>query len=599
MPEADGDAQEDIVHTTLGAAIVDRWPGATLLHESELKARFPARLLGAGWRLPDGLIQGNRLLLLLPNYYPYALPLVALADQPPLATLPHVEEDGVFCIASSGSLMVLPADIRHAEYVVDEAIKIYDAGVNGKNHRDFLDEASTYWCLGQSGGQAFWLTIMDYTITRLIQSKEFDAGIVFAENADAIKKWAERGTSSKQPIDGILPAGLIFLPFPLFPKDYPHQTDGLVALVTRAGRGAIDVLGKLLKPGRTSCVIFAFEHGRKIILLGLTVKVGTKIGGGRKGLPLWHGFREGKVPTDVMLDRIAAARFPLIRSRVDRVDSAALLRRTTGASADTLTNVSVAIIGCGALGGVVAQLLAQAGVRRITLIDGDALNWQNVGRHVLPGSYVGSNKAKAMRRHLLDRFPEYDIEAVANRWQDAWKTNSTLLNKYDLVISVTGDWVSDCLLNDLCKDDLQISAVIFGWVEAHAIAGHALIVLPEGGCLRCTCNEVGEFLNAVAEVPQEQALRRESSCGAFYQPFSAAAAMPTASLIVKTAIDALTGRVGQSEHRVWIGAKEDFDAVDASIKHTWDDKLTMGGWERIYRMLLHEATGCPICGIEG
>ena len=44
---------------------------------------------------------------------------------------------------------------------------------------------------------------------------------------------------------------------------------------------------------------------------------------------------------------------------------------------------TVAILGCGALGSVAAELLARAGVGRLVLIDRDIVEWTNLQRQSL------------------------------------------------------------------------------------------------------------------------------------------------------------------------------------------------------------------------
>jgi hypothetical protein len=39
--------------------------------------------------------------------------------------------------------------------------------------------------------------------------------------------------------------------------------------------------------------------------------------------------------------------------------------------------------------------------------------------------------------------------------------------------------------------------MIFCWLEPHALAGHALLVTREGGCLSCGRDEAGRVNNAV------------------------------------------------------------------------------------------------------
>ena len=72
-----------------------------------------------------------------------------------------------------------------------------------------------------------------------------------------------------------------------------------------------------------------------------------------------------------------------------------------GHEAKSLGESRVAVVGLGAIGSFAADGLARAGVRMMTLMDGDYLAPGNLFRHVLREESVGWNKAEAMRRHLI------------------------------------------------------------------------------------------------------------------------------------------------------------------------------------------------------
>lgn len=72
----------------------------------------------------------------------------------------------------------------------------------------------------------------------------------------------------------------------------------------------------------------------------------------------------------------------------------------------------IAIIGCGALGSMSAELLIRAGLRWLRLIDGDVLAAGNLARHVLTASSVGARKAGALATRLRAIAPAVTIETV-------------------------------------------------------------------------------------------------------------------------------------------------------------------------------------------
>ena len=80
-----------------------------------------------------------------------------------------------------------------------------------------------------------------------------------------------------------------------------------------------------------------------------------------------------------------------------------------------LGNSSVAIIGCGALGTVIATILVRAGIGKIKIIDRDFIEYHNLQRQVLFDEDDIRNqlpKAIAAERHLKKVNSSIDIEGV-------------------------------------------------------------------------------------------------------------------------------------------------------------------------------------------
>ena len=70
-----------------------------------------------------------------------------------------------------------------------------------------------------------------------------------------------------------------------------------------------------------------------------------------------------------------------------------------------LSDRRVLLIGAGALGSVIAQHLARAGVGELTILDGDVLEAGNLARHACTMSQVGMNKAAAVAALVQDTHP--------------------------------------------------------------------------------------------------------------------------------------------------------------------------------------------------
>src|SRR5258706_7903364 len=80
-----------------------------------------------------------------------------------------------------------------------------------------------------------------------------------------------------------------------------------------------------------------------------------------------------------------------------------------------LSEKSVAILGLGSGGGMVALTLAMSGVGRFLLIDDDVIEPANVVRHVADLHYVSAYKVSAVGDLIHQRNPEARIETVVGR----------------------------------------------------------------------------------------------------------------------------------------------------------------------------------------
>jgi len=102
-----------------------------------------------------------------------------------------------------------------------------------------------------------------------------------------------------------------------------------------------------------------------------------------------------------------------------------------------LRDCSIAIVGAGALGSVVAELLVRMGLRHLKLIDQETLAAGNVVRHVLTLSDVDLYKADALRIRLLKLSPHVDVVTSPSRMPTTAPEVHTLLDPYDIVIDCT------------------------------------------------------------------------------------------------------------------------------------------------------------------
>jgi len=144
---------------------------------------------------------------------------------------------------------------------------------------------------------------------------------------------------------------------------------------------------------------------------------------------------------------------------------------------------SVVIVGCGALGTVIATSLVRAGVGRVRIIDRDFIEYHNLQRQVLfdeEDIKAGLPKAVAAERHLKKINSSIEIEGIV---ADVNYTNiERLIAGADVILDGLDNFETRLLINDVSlKHKIP-------WVYGGAIAasGMTMNIIPgETPCFRC------------------------------------------------------------------------------------------------------------------
>ncbi len=104
-----------------------------------------------------------------------------------------------------------------------------------------------------------------------------------------------------------------------------------------------------------------------------------------------------------------------------------------------LQSKSVLVIGGGAVGSVVAELLVRAGVQRLTIIDHDCLGAGNLVRHTLGVSHIGNPKASSLANQLDDAMVHSVVSAIDASFPPRQQNDVNRVLDADVVIDCTAD----------------------------------------------------------------------------------------------------------------------------------------------------------------
>lgn len=83
---------------------------------------------------------------------------------------------------------------------------------------------------------------------------------------------------------------------------------------------------------------------------------------------------------------------------------------------EKMQDLSVLIVGCGAIGRNVASNVARLGIKQITLVDGDIVEEHNISPQNWTRSQIGQAKVEALGKEISDQSPNIVVKPLASMW---------------------------------------------------------------------------------------------------------------------------------------------------------------------------------------
>jgi molybdopterin/thiamine biosynthesis adenylyltransferase len=203
-----------------------------------------------------------------------------------------------------------------------------------------------------------------------------------------------------------------------------------------------------------------------------------------------------------------------------------------------LSEKRIALIGVGAIGGYLADLLAKSGAGflggELRLIDTDELSVGNIGRHILGFGDIGLAKTKGMKNLLEKNYPRINVTT-----SDSNEKIESAVRNFDLIIDATGNQGLSNYLNELKLKELIKPPILFAWVAGTGCGSQAYLFADKThACLRCLEYDSPGSNGSIMRRDYKVELKNTAgSCGDWLVPFSAPAAIHAAAL----AADLATG----------------------------------------------------------
>ncbi len=105
---------------------------------------------------------------------------------------------------------------------------------------------------------------------------------------------------------------------------------------------------------------------------------------------------------------------------------------------EILRGANVLVVGLGGVGAYAAEMIARAGVGRMTIADADVVGESNINRQLVAlHSTIGREKSEILAERLRDINPEIELTVVAKYIRDELT--------YELLDSAKFDYVVDCI----------------------------------------------------------------------------------------------------------------------------------------------------------
>jgi adenylyltransferase/sulfurtransferase len=216
----------------------------------------------------------------------------------------------------------------------------------------------------------------------------------------------------------------------------------------------------------------------------------------------------------------------LSERELERYSRQLLMPEWTGAAQERVKAASAVVVGAGALGSPVATYLVAAGIGRLGVVDGDAVELSNLHRqplHMTPD--VGAPKAEAAAAKLGLLNPEVLVEPYPVVLE---RVNAeAIVTGADVVLDCTDSFESRYLVNDAC------CAQGVPLVEAAVVGFEGLVISirpGESACYRCafptapppelrrSCREAGVLGAMAGIVGSIQALEALKLLGGVGEP---------------------------------------------------------------------------------
>lgn len=467
------------------------------------------------------------------------LQLPKVATRPPTTPLAHVSYAGAVCIDDGQGLSLDPS--RPAEIVAHAALKAYDlleksAADAATGYAEFFNELEGYWLHlpGSLRSRAYFeVDGKSRMVKGFVNSRLKTPNWYFVER-EAEQPWDVR--QEKLAGQRALYVHLDALELP--PAKPDKLTPAFIEAVhQRLTPAQFKLWDQLLGPSK---------NAPKQLALLISV---PRYAGGLSLVAVVFSARGGAIDKGAYVTPLTMRRH-----------APNYMRERGGASLE-LFGKHVAVLGAGALGSVVVDTLAAAGVGKLTVVDHDEYSADNVFRHLLEPLYIDTPKPFGLKLALERRYPGLSISPVITTAQEWLKTAD--LYRYDGIVFAFGAPSVERSFSRVLKGRRHDIPVVFTWLEAMDLGGHSVLIWTKGeGCLDCAYRDDEGLPSQASRTsflePNQPVTRNLTGCAGAFVPFGPIQARKTGLLAAEHLLSAMPSATAGDETRnpsysFWVG----------------------------------------------
>lgn len=445
--------------------------------------------------------------------------------------IPHIDKKGKICLYELEGILVDQNLYGILLQCIRRAKKIIFEGLEGKNKLDFIEEFDSYW--GQlpdvklakfKSCNNVSMCIVKYALKKVNRRKRESyskylqrskkSNIYITQQFEDLKIYGIEESVIKNAIF----INLIMDEF-LFPPDFRNK-------ITK--EYIEEILSKVnLKEFKN---IISKVSRDKLIVLRIQQP---------NGIDNYLGFfiEDGIFSVNDKRIQIESAStiLPVI---VNRVDKKYLMTRSNDTE-NVLQGKKILLIGCGSLGGYIANELTKTGIENIMLVDDDYLYEENVFRHLLGFEYVGGYKCSALQNYLEKNIPDLKISSLAEKIEQAILDENIDFNQYDMVVSAVGNHNINRWINQYIFTNKISVPVVYAWNEVLGIGSHvAYIQYGKNGCYDCFIGrneDTMEIYDCTSYcVPGQLMIKKVGGCGSAFIPYGSTVSLKTSCICIDT-----------------------------------------------------------------